>query len=105
MSTAPTFLLILAGQITSTTAGPLTTEPETVEAQTLVEEEKDEAGVRADDFFTFSDFVDTRVTFAISNVNIFAGPGERLYQTSGYRIGTDPGLNLFLENVNTRFSG
>ena len=61
--------------------------------------------VEPDDYFQFSDLVDTRVTFAISNVNLFAGPGERTSQTSGYRIGVDPNLNLFLENVNTRFSG
>lgn len=59
----------------------------------------------ADDFFHFSDFVDTRVTFALSNVNLFAGPGERITTTSGYRIGVDKNFNLFLENVNTRFSG
>jgi hypothetical protein len=59
----------------------------------------------ADDFNQFSDFVDTRVTFAASNINVFAGPGERLYTTSGYRIGVDPNFNLFLENVNTRFTG
>lgn len=63
------------------------------------------ADLRADDYFYFSDFVDTRVTFALSNVNVFAGPGERTTQTSGYRIGVDPSFNLFLENVNTRFSG
>jgi hypothetical protein len=79
-------------------------------AQTTIEPEKpaaktEPADVRADDFFSFSDFVDTRVTFAFSNINVFAGPGERLYPSSGYRIGIDPNFNLFLENVNTRFSG
>lgn len=66
---------------------------------------EEELTPNADDFFQFSDFVDTRVTFAISNVNIFAGPGERSTPTSGYRIGVDRNYNLFLENVNTRFSG
>ncbi|MFO0728694.1 MAG: hypothetical protein U1E65_33260 [Myxococcota bacterium] len=61
--------------------------------------------IRATDFFYSSDYVDTRVTFAFSNINVFAGPGERLYTTSGYRIGIDPNFNLFLENVNTRFTG
>lgn len=65
----------------------------------------EDASPQAEDFFQFSDFVDTRVTFAISNVNLFAGPGDRTTPTSGYRIGVDRNLNLFLENVNTRFSG
>ncbi|MBI2378729.1 MAG: hypothetical protein HYV07_32340 [Deltaproteobacteria bacterium] len=69
------------------------------------EPEPDVAEVTADDFFTFTDYVDSRVTFALTNVNVFAGPGDRTTQTSGYRIGIDPGYNLFLENVNTRFSG
>lgn len=60
---------------------------------------------QSEDFFQFTDFVDNRVTFAISNVNIFAGPGDRTTPTSGYRIGVDRNLNLFLENVNTRFTG
>ncbi|MBI4815448.1 MAG: hypothetical protein HY791_04290 [Deltaproteobacteria bacterium] len=67
--------------------------------------EPEVAEVLADDFFTFTDFVDNRVTFALSNVNIFAGPGERATTTSGTRIGVDPNFNLFVENVNTRFSG
>jgi hypothetical protein len=62
-------------------------------------------GMKATNFFDNSDFIDTRVTFALSNVNVLAGPGERATPTSGYRIGIDPGFNLFLENVNTRFSG
>lgn len=73
------------------------------EKPAIVEQEKE--AVTADDFFQFSDFVDTRVTFALSNVNVFAGPGERITPTSGYRIGIDRNFNLFLENVNTRFSG
>lgn len=106
MYSAPTLLLILAGQqvTTPTVSGDLATEGELSETEALVADEQPEA-VRADDFFSFSDFVDTRVTFAFSNINVFASPGERIYPTSGYRIGTDPGLNLFLENVNTRFSG
>lgn len=56
-------------------------------------------------FAQFSDFTDTRLTFAFSNVNVFAGPGQRIAPTSGYRIGVDRNFNLFLENVNTRFSG
>ncbi len=62
-------------------------------------------GMKATQFFDNSDFIDTRVTFALSNVNVLAGPGERSTPTSGYRIGIDPNFNLFLENVNTRFSG
>jgi hypothetical protein len=64
-----------------------------------------EAATRADDFFQFSDFVDSRLTFVFSNKNVFAGPGERLSPTSGYRIGIDPDFRLFLENINTRFTG
>jgi hypothetical protein len=60
---------------------------------------------RTDDFFQFSDFVDSSLTFVLSNKNIFAGPGERLTPTSGYRIGVDPNFRLFLENINTRFTG
>jgi len=59
---------------------------------------------RATDFFA-SDWIDTRVTFAFANVNVLVGPGERSTPTSGYRVGIDPNFNLFLENVNTRFSG
>jgi hypothetical protein len=59
----------------------------------------------SDDFFQFSDFVNSMVTFAVGNKNVFAGPGERIGDTSGYRIGVDRDFNLFLENVDTRYSG
>jgi hypothetical protein len=93
---APTVLTPPPGEI-----APGNEEP----ASTPAEEKAAELTPNADDFFQFSDFVDTRVTFAISNVNLFAGPGERSTPTSGYRIGVDRNYNLFLENVNTRFSG
>lgn len=107
---APLFLLSLVAQVeSSTTAVPAGEAPAPATSpQPSAEPEPPQTygtTVKATDFFYPSDFVDTRVTFAFSNVNVFAGPGERLSQTSGYRIGVDPNLNLFLENVNTRFSG
>lgn len=65
----------------------------------------EDVALKPDDFFQFSDFADTRVTFSLSNVDVFAGPGDRSTPTSGYRIGIDPDYNLFLENINTRFNG
>ncbi len=97
MPTAPLLLTLALWAQT-----PATPEPAKPTADKL---EEDTPRVRADDFFQMSDFVDTRVTFALSNVNLFASPGERTTQTSGYRIGVDPNFNLFLENVNTRFTG
>lgn len=93
------------GEKTAPAGEDLSPAPAVTPAAEPAEPEDKELAVRADDFFSFSDYVDTRVTFAFSNNNVFAGPGDRVYQTSGYRIGVDPNLNLFLENVNTRFSG
>lgn len=107
------FALLLAAQVTSSTTtdvppgeSPATVTPIPAE-QPLVEnpETAPASELKATNFFESSDFVDTRVTFAFANVNILAGPGERTTATSGYRIGTDPNFNLFLENVNTRFTG
>jgi hypothetical protein len=67
--------------------------------------ERADVSPRADDFFQFSDFVDSSLTFIFSNKNLFAGPGERLSPTSGFRIGVDPDFRLFHENINTRFTG
>ncbi|MCK6545152.1 hypothetical protein L6R52_04735 [Myxococcota bacterium] len=86
-------------------ASPTPSEPVPATKEPAQPEPDASAAPQADDFFQFSDFVDTRVTFALSNINVFAGPGERLGPTSGYRIGVDRGFPLFLENVNTRFSG
>jgi len=89
-------------------------EPAEVEAPPEIDEAKEEAqevekdadvNLRSDDFFHFSDFADTRVTFSLSNVDVFASPGDRTTPPSGYRIGIDGDYNLFLENINTRFSG
>lgn len=80
------------------------TEPKKASVDSDEKTDKDIA-VGEDDFFQFSDFVNTVVTFAISNINVFAGPGERTSQTSGYRIGNDDNFPLFLSNVDTRYSG
>lgn len=65
----------------------------------------EDADLSSDDFFQFSDFVNSFVTFVAGNKNVFAGPGERIGDTSGYRIGVDRDYNLFLENIDTRYSG
>lgn len=89
---------------TATTAAPQaltppdgTATPRSAEPQSAPDDQ--------DNFYQYSDFIDTRLTFAFSNSNFFAGPGERLYDTSSYRIGVDRDFNLFLENVDTRFTG
>jgi len=79
------------------------------ENETVAPDEKTTADadveLTSDDFFQFSDFVNSMVTFAMGNKDVFAGPGERIGDTSGYRIGVDNDFNLFLENVDTRYSG
>lgn len=98
--------LILLGQVVSATTAEQQTEIFEQETRATQETQSPETkGLGSDHFSYLSDFTDTAVTFAISNVNVFASPGERLTPTSGYRIGVDRNTNLFLENVNTRYSG
>lgn len=114
LTTAPALLLTLVTQVGSSTAAdprlfapspPAETAPAADAPKPEPTPPPTPTKLRATDFFTLSDFVDTRITFAFTNSNVFAGPGERLTPTSGYRIGVDPNFNLFLENVNTRFTG
>ena len=51
------------------------------------------------------DFIDTRITFAISDDNLFLGPGES--NPSSPSVSFIPGRRstLFFDNYNTRFSG
>ncbi len=51
------------------------------------------------------DFMDTRLTFTLSENNFFAGPGETLYNSPGFGIGADKSNTLFFDNYETRYSG
>lgn len=104
-ATAPLCLMIAAQVGSSTVADTPPVAPAAPAPEAATEPAASGPAVKATNFFDNSDFIDTRVTFALANVNVLAGPGERSTPTSGYRIGIDPNFNLFLENVNTRFSG
>ena len=51
------------------------------------------------------DFMDTRLSFVISENNFFAGPGETVINSPGLGIGADKSNTLFFDNYDTRFSG
>jgi hypothetical protein len=54
---------------------------------------------------TAEDFMDTRLSFVISENNFFAGPGETRTNSPGLGIGADRSNTLFFDNYDTRFSG
>jgi len=54
---------------------------------------------------TAGDFMDTRLTFALSENNFFAGPGETPENSPGFGFGADKSNTLFFDNYETRFSG
>lgn len=51
------------------------------------------------------DFMDTRLTFTLSENNFFAGPGETPVNSPGFGIGADKSNTLFFDNYETRYSG
>jgi hypothetical protein len=51
------------------------------------------------------DFMDTRLSFVLSENNFFASPGETLVNSPGFGIGADKSNTLFFDNYETRFSG
>ena len=51
------------------------------------------------------DFLDTRLTFTLSENNFFAGPGETPTNSPGFGIGADRSNTLFFDNYDTRYSG
>jgi hypothetical protein len=51
------------------------------------------------------DFMDTRLSFVVSENNFFAGPGETQVNSPGLGIGADKSNTLFFDNYDTRFSG
>jgi len=51
------------------------------------------------------DFMDTRLTFTLSENNFFAGPGETPQNSPGFGIGADRSNTLFFDNYETRYSG
>jgi hypothetical protein len=56
-------------------------------------------------FAAAGDFMDTRLSFVISENNFFAGPGETQINSPGLGIGADKSNTLFFDNYDTRFSG
>jgi hypothetical protein len=54
---------------------------------------------------TAGDFMDTRLTFTLSENNFFAGPGETPVNSPGFGIGADKSNTLFFDNYETRYSG
>ncbi len=51
------------------------------------------------------DFMDTRLSFVVSENNFMAGPGETPINSPGLGIGADKSNTLFFDNYETRFSG
>ncbi|RME26555.1 MAG: hypothetical protein D6806_06030, partial [Deltaproteobacteria bacterium] len=51
------------------------------------------------------DFIDTRLTFTLSENNFFAGPGETPQNSPGFGIGADKSNTLFFDNYDTRYTG
>lgn len=51
------------------------------------------------------DFMDTRLSFAISENNFFAGPGETFINSPGLGLYADENNTLFFDNYDTRYSG
>jgi hypothetical protein len=51
------------------------------------------------------DFMDTRISFVISDANFFAGPGEGQVNNPGIGIGAGKQNTLFFDNYDTRFTG
>lgn len=51
------------------------------------------------------DFIDTRVTFAVANSNVFVKPGETTPSEPGTGFGASRQNTQFYDNFNTRFSG
>lgn len=51
------------------------------------------------------DFIDTRVTFAVANSNVFARPGETTPNEPGTGFGAARQNTQFYDNFNTRYSG
>jgi hypothetical protein len=51
------------------------------------------------------DFMDTRLSFVLSDNNFFAGPGETRDNSPGFGIGADKSSTQFYDNYETRFSG
>ena len=51
------------------------------------------------------DFMDTRLSFVLSENNFMAGPGETPINSPGLGIGADKSNTLFFDNYETKFSG
>lgn len=51
------------------------------------------------------DFIDTRVTFALANSNVFVKPGETTPSEPGTGFGASRQNTQFYDNFNTRFTG
>jgi hypothetical protein len=51
------------------------------------------------------DFIDTRVTFAVANSNVFVKPGETTPSEPGTGFGASRQNTQFYDNFNTRFTG
>lgn len=51
------------------------------------------------------DFIDTRVTFALANSNVFVKPGETTPSEPGTGFGASRANTQFYDNFNTRFTG
>ncbi len=51
------------------------------------------------------DFIDTRLSWVLSENNFFAGPGESQVNSPGIGFGADKSNTLILDNYDTRFSG
>ena len=54
---------------------------------------------------TAGDFMDTRLSFAISENNFFANPGETRDNSPGIGFGADSSNTLFFDNYDTKYSG
>ncbi|MCK6545605.1 hypothetical protein L6R52_07025 [Myxococcota bacterium] len=87
--------------VTSTRAS----EPPALDVPSPQPDVQSDAAPRAADTLFASEWTDTRLTFALSTIDLFAGPGERLGRTSGLRLGVDERTNLPFENLDTRYSG
>jgi hypothetical protein len=51
------------------------------------------------------DFMDTRLSFVLSENNFFVGPGQTIDNSPGIGFGADNSNTLFFDNYDTRFSG
>jgi len=54
---------------------------------------------------TAGEFMDTRLSFVLSENNFYAGPGETVDNSPGLGIGADDSNTVFFDNYDTRFSG